>query len=295
MKYEKVIIKQTPDALAAAMGLNKHNRSKMPGTADHLQVAQGEDGRYITGIDEDAYEVNMIEDPERKAEVRKQIKELRESLEKQLGGRDLSGTSTFWETFIMNISSDGDLTLSRHRPMDVIKYHALIANGYVAPDFESSSHPAFLSCKYYCHIEEKVNAAETSTQKIRHKATSELLRISEVPEKMALIGQYLEGDKYKFGMSPDTLYAMLSQFIANPNEPDNLGKFLKAVEMPVEDMQYKVTIDRAIKKKVIKYNSGLYQRGQVTLGRNPGELYDNLKKPDFATEFLSIKEEVDSL
>ncbi len=109
---------------------------------------------------------------------------------------------------------------------------------------------------------------------------------------MVLIGQYLEGDKYKIGMRPNTLYKMLSDFINDVKEPDNLKRFLKAVGTSVEDLQFKIVVDRAIKKKIIKYKDGYYQRGQVTLGKNALSVYENLKKPEFATEFLSLQEEL---
>lgn len=294
MKFDKVIIKQIPDDYAIATGLNKYNRSKMPGTSEFLQVAINLDGRYVTGIDEDAYAIKSIKDPVEREEKIKEIKELREYLE-QATQQDLSGTSAFWETFGIHISADSDLTLHRANPRDVIKYHALIANRYAAPDFASTSKPAYLNCKFYCHIEEKVNQEIVSTQKLRDKARSELYALSENEDRAVLIGQYLEGDKYKTGMSPSTVYRMLSDFIDNSAEPENLKKFTKANALSTEDLTYKIVIDRAIKRKHIKYKDGYYQRGQVTLGKNPLEVYENLKKPDFASEFLSIKDEVEEV
>src|SRR5690606_9549962 len=106
------------------------------------------------------------------------------------------------------------------------------------------------------------------------------------------IGQYLEGDKYKLKMSDDAIYKMLSTYINR--DFDNLERFMKAAKMDVEDLQYKITVDRALKGHIIKVSDGYYQRGNVTLGKNLQEVYDTLKKPQFATEFLSIKEEVES-
>jgi len=223
------------------------------------------------------------------------LKNLRESLQKSTGVPDLSATSAFWDSFGIRLSADADLVLNMAVPMDVIKYYAMVANNYAAPDKNSASLPKYRFAKYYCYVEERVNSEEVSTQKVRDKARSELLKLSENKDLMVLVGKYLEGDKYKVGMKSDTLYKMLSDYIQNVKEPENLKRFLKATTVDIEELQYKIVIDRAIKKRVIKYHrDGYYQRGNVTLGKNPFEVYENLKKPEFATEFLSIKDEVDS-
>lgn len=290
MIYDKVIIKQIPDDLAELTGLNKYNRSKMPKTGDFFQVAI-EGGRFVTGIDEDSLQVNRLPEHE-KEEKKKEIKALRESLE-SLTGKDLSATSSFWELFGISVSSDNDLILNKSNPMDIVRYHALIANGYAAPDKASASLPQYRNAKYFCFVEERANEEEVSTQMKRDRARSELLNLSDDSDKMVLVGQYLEGDKYKDGMSPKTLYKMLSDYINSVNEPDNLKRFVKAVGLPVEELQFKVLVDRAIKKRLIKFVDGLYQRGQVTLGKTPMDVYTNLKTPEYATELYSIRQELE--
>lgn len=292
MKYEKVIVKQIPDDLATLTGLHKYNRSKMPQTGDFLQAAV-ENGRAVTGIDEESDEINKIFNKEKREEAKAEALTLRQNLERLLGGKDLSATSSFWETFGVRLSSDSDLILNKSVALDVIRYNMLIANGYAAPDKDSTGDPQYRNAKYYCYVEQRANDEEISTQRIRDKARSELLKLSESDDRMVLIGQYLEGDKYKTGMRPNTLYKMLSDFINDVREPDNLKRFTKAVNTSIEDLQFKIIVDRAIKKKAIKFKDGYYQRGQVTLGKNALSVYENLKKPEFANEFLSLKEELE--
>lgn len=291
MKYDKVTIRQIPDEVASLTGLDKHNRSKMPGTMDFLQAGVSPDGRYITGFDEYGYDLALLKDKELAKEVSAERKELRESLEKALS-KDLSGTSKFWETFGVQVFSDQELTLNKVNPLDVVRYHVLIANGYAAPSKDKASFPEFLQAKYYCFVEERAESEDVSTQKKRDQARSELYKLSDNYDLSLLIGQHLIGDKFKKGMKPDTIYTMLSDFI-NSKESDNINKFLKATKATVEDLQYKVTIDRAIKRKIIGFREGYYQRGQVTLGKTINDVYASLKKPEFATEFLSIKDEVE--
>lgn len=292
MKYEKVIVKQIPDDYASMTGLHKYNRSKMPKTIEFLQVGIGLDGSYITGLDEDSLEINKISDPETREARREEVKALRESLEKRLK-KDLSPTSTFWETFGVSLSSDSDLILNKSNALHVVMYNALVANHYMAPDKDSASLPQFRNAKYFAHVEEREQEEQAVDKLSKAKASAKLLDLYDNPDHLVLVGQYLEGDKYKDGMSPKTLFNMLSTYVENKKEPDNLKRFMKAADLDVEDLQFKITIDRAIKKKVIQYKGGVYQRGAATFGKTPADVYSNLRKPEFASDFLQIKDEVE--
>lgn len=294
MNFDKVIIKQIPDDYAAMTGLHKYGRSKMPKTFEFLQVGLGPDGRALTGIDEEAYSVNSIADPEAREKKKEELLALRLSLQK-LTQKDLSATSNYWDSFGIHLSSDSDLILNKNNPQHVIIYHAMIANGYAAPDYASASHPHYRNAKYFCFVEERANKEEVNVTRAKDKARAKLVEISENHDLMVLIGQFLEGDKYKAGMSDDTLYKMLSNYIEDKKDSDNIKRFVKAVSTPIEDLQFKIVVDRAIKKKIIRYDakSGLYQRGQVTLGKTPMDVYSNLRSPEYATEFLSIQNDME--
>jgi hypothetical protein len=110
---------------------------------------------------------------------------------------------------------------------------------------------------------------------------------------MVLVGQALEGPIYSIKQDEDTLYTMLSAFIENAKDKDNRAKFLKTVAKTKEELQFKVLIDKAFRQKLIKQNNGTYQRGQVTLGRTPEEVFRKLSTPEYANELLSIREELE--
>lgn len=271
MKYNRVIIKQVADSNSAAMGLENYNRSRFPGTTEAMQVAQYPDGRFLTGLSE----------------------ELAETLGKKLN-EDLSETSKFWERFIMSLGSDQDKVLMADRPYDVLQYHALIANGYVAPSKEEASHPQYLSAKYYCHIDEVEEDKTISNRKLIDKAKASLFSIEQNKDLLFLIGTYLEGARFKKNMKSDTLYGMLSDYIEDKKNLDNPQLFLKAFNMPMEDLQFKVTVETAIRKKIIKFKEGQYYRGGVNLGRTILDVIQNLNTPEFANEFIQIHEEVNN-
>lgn len=284
-------IKQIPDTYAISTGLDKYNRSRMPYCKDIFQAAQGFDGRYVTGLDEDAYEINRLQDDEEKEAQKKEILDLRTRLEKRLG-KDLSATSDFWETFFIEISTDQDLLLSMDNPLHVIMFKVLVANGLAAPNLNETGSPKYTNAKYYCFTEARFEKEKVSTQKLRDKARSALSGMEDDKERMTLLGLYLIGGKFKKGMSTDALYNMLSEFIDEKKAPENVTAFIAATKKNVEDLQYKVTIDKAIKSKVIKFKEGQYYRGGVNLGKSLPEVMETLKSPEYANEFIQIHEEV---
>jgi len=265
----------------------------MPQTVEGLQAAEY-GGRAITGLDDEAVSVNSIKDPEVREATKKELIAIRTDLERLLQ-KDLSATSDFWETFTVSISSDSDLTLIKTNPIHVVMYHMLIANGYAAPDKDAASRPEYRFAKYYCHVTDKVQEEEATARLAKDRIKAKLVALYDEPERLLLIGNYLEGDKYKKGMSAKTLYNMLSTFIENSKEPNNIRLFAKSLELSVEDLQYKITIDRAIKKKIVKYKSGYYQLGEVTLGKTPTDVYENLKKPEFFSEFVAIQDQIEEI
>ena len=294
IQFDTIVIKQIPDEFAALTGLDKHNRSKMPGTIEMLQPGIGPDGRFVTGFDEDCMAVQQIRDDKKREEKREEVRKFRESLQRATGISDLSGTSSYWETYKVIIRADEDLILNGANASDIVKYCILVANRFAAPDQDSAAAPEYLQTKYYCYRKERIDEETVSAQKAKDKARAKLLEISDDKERLVLIGNYLEGNKYKVTMSPSTLYRMLSDYIEDPKETENRRRFLKATEAKVEDLQFKVTVDLAIKKKVIRHEKGYYTLGGKILGKNAADVLSNLKLPEFADAFLQIRDEIEA-
>lgn len=291
MLQESIIIKQIPDDYAESTGLSKYNRSKMPKCIDRLAPAENRDGRFITGFDEDSLDINLISDLAERDIKKKEIENLRLSLEKSTGLK-LDGTSPYWEGYYVEIKSDKDLILNKANPHDLIKYYVLISNHYAAPSRDETGNPKYKNAKYFVFSESVSNHEKLTARKSRDKAISELSKIMDKKDSLLLLGQYLEGPKYNKSHDADTLYSMLSDFI-ELNKDYAIDRFLKAIKKSKEEMQYKIIIDLAIRTKIIKYKDKYYQRGQVTLGKSVEEVYANLSTPEFAPEFLSIKEELE--
>lgn len=282
-----VQIKQIPDDYAESTGLAKYNRSRMPGCRDGFQASVNIDGRFVTGIDDEAYGVTR--------EKAEKLKEKRVNLEK-LTGKKLDALSDYWETFLVEIYADSPKTYNLDNAVDYISYNLLIANRFVAPTKDDAFTAAYKDAQYYAFTEEGEADEELTVRKKRDKALSALLGISENKEKMLLYGQYLEGIKYSDKFSPDTLYKMLRTYIDDKDVKKSLN-FLNALEISVEEMQQKIIVDRALKQRLIsKVGTGskkqVYQYGQVTLGSTLEEVYKNLSSPDFAPELMALQNEL---
>lgn len=281
-----VLIRQIPDDYAEAVGLAKHNRSRMPGCKDEFYAAVNLDGRAVTGLDD---EVVIIK------EEKEKVKTLRTRIETVIK-KDLSATSDFWQTFKVIIDTNKPKTFDKSNALDLLSLTMLVANAYVAPDKEAASTFAYKDCQYYAYTEENEAKEEMSTRKTRDAAIGELQKISDSKEKMQLYGQYLEGFKYHDKISTDMMYKMLRAYIEDAKF-DNTKNFIEALKTPVEEIQRKIIIDKAIKTRIIKQvningKNSAFQYGQVTLGANMVELYANLALPDFAPELYAITQQL---
>lgn len=297
MQYNKVVIKQIPESNPTAINMDKYGRSRFPDCFDSFEPYQFPDGRYLTGLDPNGVDVLTIQDLDIRKQKQEEIQAIVTELTAIMGGKvDLSSTSSFWESpqVKVKIDSNNSLVLNKANPMDVVKYHYLVACGYVAPSKEAIGNPKFLNSNYYCHIDEVEMTKNISSRKLIDQAKSELFKISDNKDILYLIGCYLEGTRYKKTMKADSLYSMLSDYIEDKKSSENVEKFIKSTKLSIEDLQYKITIETAIRKKIIKYKEGHYYKGVMNLGRNIIEVMTNLKSPEYANEFMQIHEEVNS-
>lgn len=285
-----VEVKQTPDLSAQMLGLDKHNRSKFPGTFETIQATKGPDGRWITGLDEDAVSIRSISDVELREKRREEVKALREDLQ-NLTGLDLSAKSIFWNTFFINIVEK--LALNFDNPMDVIKYHVLIANKHAAPELEAKNDPDFMHTKFYMHRSENEEGQKAVKTREKDKAVADLYKLYDNPNKLRLIGKYLFGTIIKDTMTTDGVYNYIRSKIEAEKEGTITRKFNEATSKTIEELTYKLVIDEAIQKHVIRIREGYYQRGNATYGKSMKEVIKFLSSPENANEFASVKEEVD--
>lgn len=283
-------VKQTPDQSAQSIGLDKYNRSKFPSVFEIMQPGKTPDGRWVTGLDDRATSLNQIKDPVLQAQRREELRELREELER-LTNLDLSATSKYWETYFVKIVDK--LALNFDLASDRIKYYVLLANDYAAPELDARNNPDLINTKFYVHRTETEEGSKALKSKERDKAIAALYGMSENKNKLVLIGKYIHGTKVKDSMSADNIYNILRDSLAADKDGSIVRKFNEATGKTVEELQYKLIIDEAVAKHVIRIRESYYQRGNATYGKSMKEVIKFLSSPENANEFASIKEELE--
>jgi hypothetical protein len=285
-----VEIKQAPDLSAQMLGLDKYNKSKFPGTFEVLQPAMTPDGRWVTGLDEDAVSIRKIDDPILRAQRQEEIKDLRLELER-ITGLDLSGKSTYWDTYYMKIVDK--LALNFDNPHDRIKYHILLSNNYAAPELEAKVNPEFMHTKFYMHRAENEEGTKAVKSRERDKAVADLYALYDNRPRLILIGKYLFASKVKDTMTQDGIYNLIRDGLTADKDGSLVRKFNDASSKTIEELTYKLIVDEAIAKHVIRIREGYFQRGNATYGKTMKDVLKFLSSPENANEFASVKEEVE--
>lgn len=288
---EKVMFKENPKA--GNLGLEKPEngeRSKFPGCYDIIQPSIGRDGRWKTGIDEDSVDINTIIDSKEREAKKKQVKAERESLERLLN-QDLSGTSTFWESYFVTINTKKPLDMAN--PLDRLAYHIILASGEVAPSLrDAATNVSYLRSKYYVSRENEDVSIKVERKRRYNEAISKFMDLMKAPDKALLVGRYL-GLPIKESTPQNNVFDIFQNFLDSDDKLDSVNKFLFALKKTPEELGIKMVLDDAIKKKVIRVTKGLFQRGNITMGKSIPEVLLWLSDPANSGELASIQEEID--
>jgi hypothetical protein len=216
------------------LGLDKYNRSKFPGTFEVLQPGRTPDGRWVTGMDEEATSVRSINDPVARAERAEEIRDIRLELER-LTGLDLSASSRYWETYYLKIVDK--LALNFDNPHDRVKYYILLANNYAAPELEAKSIQNSCTLSIYMHRAENEEGQKAVKSRERDKAVADLYSLYDNNRpKLILIGKYIFASKVKESMSSDGIYNCLEKVLLTDKDGSIVRKFNEATSKTVEEL-----------------------------------------------------------
>ena len=287
---ENIVIKENPRASSLGLGTEENGfRSKLPNTYEKVQ-ARIRGGRWLTGLDENAMHINAIKDADAREAERTRVRNLRESLE-LLVGKDLSGTSKFWDDYFVTIKSDRPYDMND--PYQVIDYNILIASKAVAPSLKDTFHVDYNDARFYVARENEDVSDKVSKGKRYAEAVASLLELVKTPDKAVLIGKYL-GLHVSNQTPPDNLWDAFKTKIDMDDKIGFIDKFHIALSKSPEELSTALIMDDAFKYQVIRYRDGLYQRGNITLGREKAEVLKFLTDIKNSGELLSIQEEVET-
>ncbi len=288
-KNKIVRISQSPDSIAESTGLAAYGMAKLPNSMHIVQPQLDDENRWITGIDEHAAKVRAIADPVRQKEIREKIYNLRIALQQKLGISDLSGTSSYWDTFLIDL---GSLTmLDRDNAKHELIYRVITANNHIMPNSLAKDTPEHWDTKFMAFNPEYEAGNANASRDLLDESIANIRSLKADSERLYLIARLCLGKSIKKDLGTTIIYDLLRKFL-DANVKENPKVFAKYYEMDLEELTDKHDIKEAIRYGIITYRNNQYMRGNISLGRTEIDIEINLKTPEFNSEFNAIRQEL---
>ena len=290
------------------MGLENYGLSLHDGVYHTEQLACSERNgikRYITGLNEFAPEVKLINDPEEKEAKVKGIRTVVAQLERELAANPIDiddpdfwhkvkllkpDNDEFWSQIELKAGNDIIFMDPSKDPYDLIKIHAIDAGGFsiVAKSLKAAQDMASAP-KFYLDRHEETISTKNSLRKLRNKALSRLQTMYDKDStKLLYVTKVIDpgSPQYKKKTSNDTLYEIMDNYITGMSfEKDKkfaAENFSKIAEMSVGDLKIRAMVKDAIYYKFIspKADGKIYHLDTGSmLGKNVSDVTEYLKSP----------------
>ena len=306
VKQTAIAVRPFFDASASNMGLEDYGMSLFDGVQHHEQVACLENNgvvRYITGLNEFAPEIKLLNAEDRDARV-KEIGNAIAELEKELAANVLDvedvqfwnkvkllkpDNHDFWNRISIACGNE-PVFLDPRDPYDRIKLFAIEAGGFsiVSKSFEDArSRP--VAPKFYLDKTEETVSTRTEYKKMRNKALSELQKLFDKNStKLFYIAKVVDinSTQYKKSTPNDVIYENMDNFINGIGGETNLERaaksFIDTASMDMETLKIKSIVRDSIFFKYIinKADGYIYHtKSSAMLGRNVSDVVEHLKNP----------------
>lgn len=289
------------------MGLQLYNMSLFDGAMHEEQLACLEQNgvkRYITGLNEHAYDLKELSEEEREAKI-KQIRIVVSSLEASLAGNIVDpndkdfwskvkmirpDNGQFWDKINMKCGNDPVFLEPDKDPFDLIKLYAIEAGGFsmIARSLEEAKSMA-TPPKFYLDKLEKTASTNTEVKKLRNKAVAELEKLfNKNTNKLFYIAKVLDPGsvEYKKSTPNDIIYDNMDKYIngelSERDKRKTAGKFLETSTLDMETLKLKALVKDANFYKFIatKPDGFIYHmQNGVMMGRNLTDAVEFLKNP----------------
>jgi hypothetical protein len=294
------------DSRSSNMGLEEYGMTLFDGVTHTEQLACLENNgvtRYITGLNEYAPEIKLLDPDTRDSKVRA-IREAVAELEKELAAnviepddkdfwnkvKLLSPSNTdFWNKITLACGND-PLYLDPKDPFDRIKLYAIEAGGFsiVAKSFDDArSKP--VPPKFYLDKEEETVMVRTEYKKLRNKALSELQKLFDKNStKLFYIAKVVDinSTQYRKSTPLDVIYENMDRYIngegGETNKERAAKSFMETANMDMETLKIKSIVrDSVFFKYIINKADGFiyHTKSQSMLGRNVSDVVEFLKNP----------------
>lgn len=322
-KSGSISIKPYVDPTVSNLGLEKYNMSLYDGVFQEEELALIERNgikRYLTGLNEFAPEVKLIQDKEIREAKIKEIRTVVAQLERELAANIVDPNSpTFWnEVKLLKHDNDefwGKISLRCGNdaifldpvkdPYDLIKMYAIEANGFslVAPSYEAARAMA-RPPKFYLDKYVQTVSTKTEVKKIKNKALAELDKLfNKNTNKLFYIAKVVDANsaQYKKSTPNDVIYDNMDKFINGEGIERDMKRasqsFFDAAALDMEVLKLRALIKDSTFYKFIALKSDgfiYHVDSSVMMGRNAADCLEFLKNPLNDATLIDLTKKVES-
>ena len=321
-KAGAITVKPYFDPKVSNLGLENYGVSLFDGVFHEEEIALIERNgikRYLTGLNEFAPEVKLIQDPEQKAAKIRDIRTTVAQLERDLAANIIDiEDAEFWNKVkIVSPNNDefwgkikmrtGNQTINldpAKDPYDLIKIYAIEAGGFsgIAKSFEDARGRS-VSPKFYLDKYIETVSTKTEVTKLRNRALSELTSMFDKnTNKLFYVCKVVDAHstQYKKTTPNDVMYEIMDKYINGQGVEINLKRaaqsFLDACAMDMETLKLKAIIkDSTFYKFIIPKADGFiyHLESSVMMGRNASDCLDFLKNPLHEETLVNLTKKVE--
>lgn len=287
-------------------GLAQRGLSRIPGTGVFKFPYKEIDGKYRTGLDANASYIKRIADPtERELEIER-VTNLKEKLEKDLGGIDLGPRSLFWNHALAVSPDDtshvqpvklldGDNYFDLSIPYQELAFswlrvHPTIASSYQA--WERGDYPA--DTQFYVVDEDIENAVVFKKKQLINKAIAKF--DSMTPERKRKVARLLglpitDNSKEEFVYNQVDNILKQTEFKSGKYQGlSTIEVFNRFADMKDNLLHIKDVVKQAIAHSIYRVkNSGKIFEGEYEIAKDEDELVKFLADDDNQDELLTLE------
>lgn len=321
-KTGAITVKPYFDAEASNLGLEKYGLSLFDGVFHEEQLACIEQNgikRYITGLNEFAPDVKLIQDKEVREAKIKEIRSVVAQLEQDLAANVVSpedpefwnkikmlnpNNDELWNKITMRCGNAPVFLEPKQNPYDIIKLYAIEAGGFsiIAKSYEDARARA-VSPKFY--LDKYIDTVSTKVEvtKLRNKAISELQKLFDKNmNKLILVAKVTDANsvQYKKNTPNDIVYDNMDKFITGKGIETNLKRaaetFNTNAAFDMETLTLKALLkDSGFYKLIMPKSDGfIYHMSTNTMmGRNVSDCIEFLKNPLNDNVLIDLKKVTD--
>jgi len=306
IKQTAIAVRPYFDSSSSNMGLEDYGMSLFDGVQHHEQVACLENNgvvRYLTGLNEFAPDIKLLNAEDREARVKK-IRNAVAELEKELAANVLDvddvqfwnnvkllkpDNHEFWNRISIACGNE-PVFLDPKDPYDRIKLFAIEAGGFsiVSKSYEDArSRP--VAPKFYLDKTEETVMVRTEYKKMRNKALSELQKLFDKNStKLFYIAKVVDinSTQYKRSTPNDVIYENMDNYINGIGGESNLERaaksFIDTANLDMETLKIKSIVrDSSFFKFIASKSDGhiYHTKSSSMLGRNVSDVVEHLKNP----------------